>query len=157
MKVEAKKAVSIEYTLKDDKGEVLDSSVGRDPLTYLHGADNIVAGLERALEGKAVNDAVEVVVSPADGYGDRDESLLRNVPIRKLEGDVQVGAWVRLKTPEGVRMGMVTSRKSDYAIIDTNHPLAGKTLHFQVKVTAIRDANEDELAHGHVHDGHHHH
>lgn len=157
MKVTARMAVSIDYTLTDDSGAVLDSSTGREPLTYLHGADNIVTGLERALEGKDVDDAVDVVVPPAEGYGERDEGLIRNVAVRKLEGRVAAGQWVRMRGEHGVSMALVTAVRSDYAVVDTNHPLAGKTLHFQVKITAIRDATEEELAHGHVHDGHGHH
>lgn len=84
VKAEAQKVVSIEYTLTDADGTVLDTSEGRAPLAYLHGAKNIVPGLEKAIDGKAVGESVEVTVTPADGYGDYDKSAIRNVPVRKL-------------------------------------------------------------------------
>jgi len=160
MKAADKKVVSIEYTLKDDSGEVLDSSEGGSPLVYMHGAGNIVVGLERALEGKGVGDSVQVVVAPEDGYGTRDENLVVNMPIRKFPGGkVEVGQVFHAQTDGGHMPVQVISVSGDYAKVDGNHPLADTTLHFDVKIVDIRDATEEELAHGHVHgpDGHHHH
>lgn len=153
------KIVSIEYTLTSDSGEVIDSSVGRDPLAYLHGANNIVPGLEKALEGKSEGEVVEVKVSPDEGYGTRDDRLVQNVPLRKLpNGKAEVGMRLRAETDHGPRILTVTDVKGDYATIDANHPLAGHTLNFKVKVVEVRDASEEELAHGHVHgpNGHEH-
>ena len=158
MQIGAKKAVTFHYSLRDDEGTVLDSSEGSDPLTYLHGEGNIVPGLEKALEGKTVGDEVKASVPPEEGYGVRDEKNIQNVPRRKLpEGKLQPGMRVRLQTNHGQIVALVTAIKGDYVTIDTNHPLAGMTLHFEVKVTDVRDATAEELEHGHVHGpgGHH--
>ena len=159
MQIGAKKAVTIHYTLKDDKGEELDSSDGGDPLVYLHGEGNIVPGLEKALEGKQPGDEVTATVTPAEGYGERDEKNSRNLPIRKMQGKVQPGMQVRLQTDQGPIAALVTAVNGDYATVDLNHPLAGMNLHFTVKVVEVRDATAEELEHGHVHGGggHHHH
>jgi len=158
MQVENRKAVTINYTLKDEAGEVLDSSEGREPLSYLHGVGNIVPGLEKALEGKQVGDALTVTVAPEEGYGPRDDRQIRNIPVRKLpEGKVEVGMRFRIQTDQGYLVATVTALRGDYATVDANHPLAGKTLHFAVTVVGIRDATEEELTHGHIHGpgGHH--
>jgi FKBP-type peptidyl-prolyl cis-trans isomerase SlyD len=147
-----RKVVSIEYTLKNDGGEVLDTSVGRPPLAYLHGAGNIVPGLEKALAGKSAGEEFDVTVPPEEGYGQRSDQLVRNVPLRKLpDGKAHVGMRVRADTEQGPRILTVTAVKGDYATVDANHPLAGQTLHFSVKVVEVRDASEEELSHGHVH------
>jgi FKBP-type peptidyl-prolyl cis-trans isomerase SlyD len=158
MQVGPDKAVSIHYTLRDDAGEVLDSSDGREPLTYLHGSGNIVPGLEKALDGKQVGDEVKVKVAPADGYGERDDANVRNVPRRRLpEGKIEPGMRLRLQTEHGPIVVAVTAVQGDYVTIDGNHPLAGMTLNFEVKVVEVRDATEEERTHGHVHGpgGHH--
>lgn len=159
MQIAEKTVVSFEYTLKDDKGEVLDTSDGREPLTYLHGAGNIIPGLERLLEGKSPGDELEATITPADGYGERDESQVRNIPVRKLHDKNPVaGRRYRAQLEDGPVIVLVTEVKGDYAKVDANHPLAGKTLHFKVKITAVRAATEEENTHGHVHgDGGHHH
>jgi FKBP-type peptidyl-prolyl cis-trans isomerase SlyD len=158
MQIGAKKAVTINYTLRDDAGEVLDSSEGRPPLTYLHGEGNIVPGLEKALDGKQAGDDVKVTVPPADGYGERSDDNIRNVPRRRLpEGKIEPGMRMRMQTDVGQVIAQVTAVKGDYVTLDTNHPLAGMTLHFEVKVVEVRDATAEELEHGHVHGpgGHH--
>ncbi len=158
MTIGPKTVVSIEYVLKDDAGEELDSSSGRDPLTYLHGVGNLVPGLERALEGKGKGDGVDVTLPPADAYGDRDEKLVRNLPLRKIaDKKPQVGQRYRAQLEDGQAIVLVTGLRGDYATIDANHPLAGMTLHFQVKVVEIREATADEITHGHVHGGDDHH
>ena len=157
MPIEARKVVSIDYTLTDDGGKVLDSSRGRAPLSYLHGAGNIVPGLEKALEGKNEGDAIEVSVPPSEGYGVRSEALVQNVAIRKLpDKKAQVGMQLRAQTEHGMRILTVTAVRGDYATVDANHPLADKTLNFKVTVVSVRDATEEELAHGHVHGPHGH-
>ena len=158
MQIGAKKAVTFHYSLRDDAGEVLDSSEGGDPLTYLHGEGNIVPGLEKALEGKTTGDEVKAVVSPEEGYGERDDGNIRNVPRRRLpEGKIEPGMQLRMQTDQGQLMALVTAIKGDYVTIDTNHPLAGMNLHFDVKVVEVREATAEELEHGHVHGpgGHH--
>jgi len=160
MQIAAQKAVTIGYTLKDDAGKVLDSSEGGEPLTYLHGAGDIVPGLEKALDGKQVGDEISVSLSPEEAYGQRDERQVRNVPLRKLpKGKVEVGMQYEVTTEAGPMLALVTAVRGDYATIDANHPLAGMRLHFDVKVVEVRDATAEELEHGHVHGpgDHHHH
>ena len=158
MQIASNKAVTIHYTLKDDEGNVLDSSDGREPLTYLHGGGNIVPGLEAALEGKVEGDAIQATLTPEQAYGQRDEANVRNIPVRKLQdGKPKVGMRYRVQTPDGYEVALVTAVRGDYATVDGNHPLAGKTLHFDVKVVGVREATAEELEHGHVHGpgGHH--
>jgi FKBP-type peptidyl-prolyl cis-trans isomerase SlyD len=150
--IRAQRVVSFEYTLTDDAGRTVDTSRGRAPLSYLHGAGNIVAGLEKALEGQAIGAQLKVTVSPEEGYGVHQPGLIRNVPVRKLPGGkARVGARVQLQTSSGPHVFVVKSVKGDYAQVDGNHPLAGQTLHFDVEVVDIRDPTAEELAHGHVH------
>ena len=152
MQIAAQKVISIEYTLKDDSGSVIDSSNGRKPLTYIHGTGAIVPGLEQALEGKSVGETIDVSLTPEQGYGERDPKLVQNIPIRKLpDRKAEVGMTFQVKTPEGPRLLVINAVKGDYATVDANHPLAGMNLNFQVKVVDVRDASEEELQHGHVH------
>jgi FKBP-type peptidyl-prolyl cis-trans isomerase SlyD len=158
MEIGEKKAVTFHYSLRDDEGNVIDSSDGKKPLTYLHGAGNIVPGLEKALEGKKAGDDVKATVPPAEGYGTRDEANIRNVPRRKLpDGKLVPGMRMQLQTNQGPIVATVLAINGDYVTIDANHPLADKTLHFEVKVVEVRDATPEELKHGHVHGpgGHH--
>jgi FKBP-type peptidyl-prolyl cis-trans isomerase SlyD len=120
---------------------------------------NLVPGLEKALDGKAVGDSVEVSVTPAEGYGDRNDKLVRKIPLRKIQDPKpQAGKRYRAQIDDGVGIVLVTAVSGDYASVDANHPLAGMTLHFAVKVVEIREATAEELSHGHVHGkgGHHH-
>jgi len=158
MQIGAKKAVTFHYSLRDDEGNVLDSSEGRAPMTYLHGEGNIVPGLEKALEGKQSGDDVKATVPPSEGYGVRNEENVFNVPRRKLpEGKIEPGMTLQMRTEQGPVMATVKSLKGDYVTIDANHPLADMTLHFEVKVVDVRDATAEELEHGHIHGpGRHH-
>lgn len=163
MQIAAQTVVTIKYTLKNPEGQVLDTSEGRAPLSYLHGAGNIVPGLEQALDGKNPGDKVDVTLTPEQGYGVRDERLIRNVPLRKLVGKnpkqvVKPGDQFQAQTEVGPRLLTVLSVKGDYANVDANHPLSGQTLHFEVEVVEVRDATDEEKQHGHVHGagGHHH-
>ncbi|MVU76871.1 peptidylprolyl isomerase [Nocardia sp. ET3-3] len=154
MSIAADKVVSIEYTLTDDDGEVLDTSVGDAPLVYLHGAENIVAGLEQALEGKSAGDEIEVVVEPEDGYGEYLAELVSTVDRDAFEGvdELEVGMEFQAEAPDGeTQIVTVAAVDGNEVTIDANHPLAGLRLNFKVKVIDIRDATEDELAHGHPH------
>ena len=162
MKIDDKKAVAIEFTLKDDAGEVIETSVGKKPLWYLHGLGNLVPGLEKELAGKKAGDVVDVELAPKDGYGERDDKEIRNVPLRKFKAPrVQVGGRYQIQVAGGTQVVLVKAVNGDYAQVDGNHPLAGKALHFNVKIVEVRDATADEQEHGHVHDadghGHHHH
>ena len=160
MLIGPKTVVSIDYTLKSDAGDVLDTSEGREPLVYLHGAGNLVPGLEKALEGHVAGDNLEVSLPPAEAYGDRDDKMVRNLPLRKIaDKKPQVGRRYRAQLDDGMAVVLVTGLRGDYATVDANHPLAGMTLHFQVKVVEIREATAEEMTHGHVHGAgdHHHH
>lgn len=160
MTIATDSVVTIHYTLKDEAGNTLDSSVSGDPIAYLHGHGNIVPGLERQLEGKSKGDKLNVQVSAADGYGEYRKELVQRVPRRALKGvpSVTVGMRLHTQTPQGTRTVTVTHVASDMVTVDGNHPLAGKALNFEVEVTDVRQATHEELAHGHVHGagGHHH-
>ena len=161
MQIAQDKVVLIHYTLKNDSGEVIDSSSGGDPLAYIHGQGNIVPGLEKALEGKQVGDTLSVKVGPAEGYGERDDKLVQQVPRRQFgSANVQPGMQFHAQTSGGhTRVVTVTRIVGDMVMVDGNHPLAGENLNFDVEVTEVREPSEEELAHGHVHGpgGHHHH
>ncbi len=146
--------VAIDYTLSNDAGEVIDSSAGAEPLVYLHGAGNIIAGLENALAGKAVGDELEVSIEPEDAYGEYSAELITNLGREMFEGveELEVGMQFHASAPDG-GMQIVTIRDvdGDQVTIDGNHPLAGQQLNFKVKVISVRAASEEEVAHGHVH------
>src|SRR5690606_30008033 len=152
---------SFHYTLTDGTGKVLDSSEGHDPLSYLHGAGNIVPGLEDALEGKKVGDKLNVSVNAADAYGLRDDSLVQELPSNMFSGidNIEVGMEFHAETEQGLQVVTVTNVAGDQVTIDGNHPLAGVDLNFDVEITEVRAATEEELNHGHAHGagGHHHH
>ena len=160
MQITQNAVVSIHYTLTDDSGNKLDSSDGT-PLAYLHGNGNLIPGLERELEGKAAGDKLSVKIAPADAYGEYDKSLVQRVPRRALKGigNLQVGMQLHTQSPHGVRAVTVTQIAGDMVTLDGNHPLAGKSLNFEVEIAEVRAATEEELAHGHVHGpgGHHDH
>ncbi len=160
MEITADRVVLIHYTLKDDQGEVLDSSAGGEPLAYIQGHGNLVPGLEKALEGKADGTTLAVSVAPADGYGTRNEALIQRVPKRALQGagEIKKGLQFQARTEDGMRVFTVTAVIGDMVTLDGNHPLADQTLHFDVEVVQVREATAEELEHGHVHGvgGHHH-
>jgi len=160
MQIAQDAVVSIHYTLTNDKGETLDSSAGADPLVYLHGNGNLIPGLERALVGKQAGDKVIVKIAPADAYGEFDQSLIQQVPLRSFKGvgKVQAGMQFQVQANGGPRMVTVTKVVGDMVTVDGNHALAGQTLNFDVEITDVRAATEEELSHGHVHGpgGHHH-
>jgi len=148
--------VTIHYTLKDDADKVIDSSSGGEPLAYLHGHGNIIPGLERELAGKSVGDRLTVRVAAAEGYGEYDRALVQKVPRRALKGIANLRVGLRLQA--GHQAVTVTHIAGDMVTLDGNHPLAGQNLNFDVEITAVRPATEEELSHGHVHgDGGHHH
>jgi FKBP-type peptidyl-prolyl cis-trans isomerase SlyD len=153
MKITRGKVVSLSYILRDEAGDVLDRSEAGEPLEYLHGYGNIVPGLEKALEGAESGFASDVTVAPADGYGDLNPEAVFEVSRDRFAPGAKLkpGAEVHAKTPEGTVPLRVVSVSDQSAVLDANHPLAGKDLHFEVEVTAVRDATQEELAHGHVH------
>lgn len=160
MQVERDRVVEIHYTLKNDAGEVLEASQGSAPIVYLHGHGNLVPGLEKALAGKHVGDRLSVVVTPEEGYGSRSPALVQVVAKSTLKLDVEPAPGMQLSArgPQGARVLTVTQVGRDTVTLDGNHPMAGKTLHFDVEVASVRKATREELAHGHVHGvgGHHH-
>lgn len=149
--------VSIEYTLTDADGTVLDSSKGQAPLTYIHGNGNIVVGLEEALEAKEKGATLKVSVPPAKGYGERDASLSQIVPREMFDiEELEPGMRFHAQGDHGTHVVTVTAVDNDSVTVDANHPLAGQTLNFEVTVMDVRAATEQELAHGHVHGPHGH-
>lgn len=160
MQIAKHKVVAIDYTLTGPDGAVLDSSDGREPLAYLHGAGNIIAGLETELEGKTKGDSLDVTVAPADGYGERNEALIQQVPRSMFEGvdKIEPGMRFNAMSDAGPRAVVVAAVDDDGITIDGNHPLAGMELRFAGTVMDVREATEEELEHGHVHGagGHHH-
>ncbi len=153
MTIADKKVVSINYVLTDDSGQILDKSENGQ-FTYLHGAENIIQGLENALTGKNAGDSFEVAVAPENGYGHRDDSMAQTVSMEMFESSEQVveGQQFHAQSPEGHNiMITVTAIDGDQVTIDGNHPLAGKNLNFTGKVVDIRDATEQEMEHSHVH------
>jgi len=132
------KVISLEYTLKLEGNQVVDTNVGKDPLTYTQGTNQIVPGVESAVEGMTVGQAKHVVVTPSDGYGDRNPNAFQEIPKEKVPKDILVGTQLRGKDTAGrdVRP-IVTEIKDDTVLLDFNHPLAGKTLFFDLKVVNI--------------------
>ena len=140
---------------KDDEGTLLDKSQPGQPLMYLHGHKNIIPGLESALEGRAVGDTVDVRVAPEDGYGEPNPALEQIVPRDRFQGieSPEVGMEFQANTDQGPVSVRVVRVEEDDITVDGNHPLAGKHLNFNVTVQEVRVATEEELAHGHVHQG----
>ncbi len=155
------KVVHFRYTLTAADGKILDRS-GDEPLPYLHGEENIVPGLEAQLEGKKSGDKLRAVVAPEDAYGERMDSAEQRVPREAFppEAEITVGEQYAATGPDGENVPFwVKAIENGEIVIDLNHPLAGETLTFDVEIISVRDASEEELAHGHVHGegGHHHH
>jgi len=160
MNITKDKVVSIDYTLTNDHGEILDSSSGREPLAYIHGAGNLIPGLEKELEGKIQGDKLVAHVQPEEAYGIRSEELVQDIPLANFQNpeEVKIGAQFQVQNGEHVHIATVTKVGESSATVDMNHPLADETLHFDVEVRDVRDATQEELEHGHVHGagGHHH-
>jgi FKBP-type peptidyl-prolyl cis-trans isomerase SlyD len=160
MQVESRKVVILNYTLTDNDGRVIDQSTDSS-FAYLHGADNIIPGLENALHGKKAGDEMNVSVSPQEGYGERDNSKTQQVPKEMFpEGaEIEPGMQFHAQGPNGETVVVsVTSVENDTVTVDGNHPLAGVHLNFAVEIVEVRDASREEIEHGHVHGpgGHHH-
>ncbi len=156
------KVVELAYSLTDSEGEVLDQSDASDPFLYLHGAEQIVPGLENALAGLKVGDKKKVTVQPEEGYGEFNEDLRLTVKKAQFPSDAELEEGLEFETTlnDGTpAIFTVVEIEGDQVTVDGNHPLAGETLHFDVEVLSVRDATADELTHGHAHgpDGHHHH
>lgn len=153
LKVQDGQVVAMEYILKVD-GNVADTSEGREPLEYVHGTGNIIPGLERELTGMAVGESKEVVVAAADAYGEEDEQAFMDVPRVQFPEDipVEVGIELQVQNQAGQPVYARIVEVGDEKVrLNFNHPLAGKELHFSVKVVSMREATEEEIEHGHVH------
>ena len=160
MQIAKNTVATIDYTLTDPKGQVIDSSQGKEPLAYLHGASNIIPGLESALEGKSKGESVNITVPPDRGYGPRDPNLVQPVPRSNFKGvtDIKAGMQFQAQTPAGPRIVTILKVDPDNITVDANHPLAGMDLKFDVTVVDVREATQEEITHGHAHapGGHHH-
>lgn len=153
MQIADRHVAQFHYTLTNDQGEVIDSSSGHEPLTYLHGKGNIVPGLEKALAGKMTGDKLKVSVPPDEGYGLLQPALIQVVPRTSFQGvaDIKAGMRFTAETEHGPLMVRVTQVTDDNITVDGNHELAGQTLHFEIEVTDVREASVEEVLHGHVH------
>jgi len=153
MIAEKNKAVSFHYTLKNSAGEEMETSREKEPMIYLHGANNIITGLEKAMEGRAVEDTFTATLEPEDAYGIRNEKNVQRVPLKRLKGigKISVGQILNLKTNKGQVQVTVLKVGRFNVDVDGNHPLAGVQLTFDVEIMDIRDAIEEEIKHGHVH------
>jgi len=156
MQITKNKVAAIHYTLTDNKGTVIDSSAGRDPLYYIHGSGNLIIGMEEGLEGKSKGDKFQLKIAPAKGYGEKDPGMIQKVP-RSAFGDQEVKTGMKFSTNQG---GVVTVTEVglESVTVDANHELAGVELNFDVEVMEVRNATAEEISHGHVHGagGHHH-
>ncbi|REG81325.1 FKBP-type peptidyl-prolyl cis-trans isomerase [Marinomonas pollencensis] len=153
MQIAENAVVSMHYTLTDEQGQELDSSVGQEPLVFLSGAQNIIDGLDKALQGKTAGEKLTVSVAPEEGYGEIHQELIQKVPRDNFQGvdDIQVGMQFMAQTPGGQQPVTVIGVEEDGVMLDGNHPLAGKTLNFDVEIVDVREAAAEELEHGHVH------
>jgi len=153
MQITSGKVVRIDYTLTDDNQNTLDSSTGGEPLTYLHGNDQIIFGLEKALNGRKAGDSFSVKIEPTEGYGLRDEARILVVPRDRIQGvgELTVGMQLSSRGDHGPQSVTITKIEGNDVTIDANHPLAGENLHFDITVRDVRAATPEEIAHGHVH------
>lgn len=153
MTIEKNKVVSIHYTLKNDAGETIDSSEGKEPLKYLHGTGQLLPKLEQRLEGAKIEETFDLSIPAADGYGEHQEELVQKVEKENLKDipKLEIGMQLQADTPQGKMVLMITEIGDDHVLLDANHPLAGVNLNFSVKVIECRDATEDEISHGHAH------
>lgn len=156
MQIAKDKVAAIDYTLTGDDGEVIDSSNGRSPLEYIHGQGTIIPGLENALNGKKQGDALKVSIPAGEAYGEHNPKLIQAVPRSNFGGieKIEIGMQFQARTPGGVHVVRVVNVDENNVTVDANHPLAGKTLHFDVKIVSVRDARPEELEHQHAcHEG----
>ncbi len=153
MSIQNNSVVRFHYTLKDEEGHLVDSSEGAEPLPYLHGANNIVPGLEKALEGKNVGDKLDVKVLADEGYGDYNPNLKQAASRELFQGveEIEVGAQFEAQTDQGPISVVVTEVGEDEIVVDGNHPLAGQDLYFSVEIVEVREASDEEVEQGHAH------
>jgi len=152
MQIADNHVVTLHYTVKTAEGDEIDSSIGSEPLSFIQGTKFMIAGLEEALYGKQKGDTFDVTIEPEKAYGERHEKLVQEVPANMFEGmDVEVGMSFRATTDSGEQSVTIVDKTDSHVTVDGNHPLAGHTLNFDVSVEDVRQASEEEIAHGHVH------
>ncbi len=154
MEIAANSVVSFDYTLTNEAGDVLDTSQGQSPMSYLHGHAQIISGLEEAMQGRKTGDAFAVTVAPEQGYGLRQDDLIQSVPRSAFAGvdEIEAGMRFQAQGADGPMIVRIVDLSEDSVTVDGNHELAGATLHFDVAITDVRAATAQELEHGHVHD-----
>ncbi|HOP62984.1 MAG TPA: peptidylprolyl isomerase [Spirochaetota bacterium] len=150
LKVENNKVVTFEYTLKNDNGDILDTSANHSPLVYIHGSGNIIPGLESELEGKQIGDKFQASIDPENAYGIRYDELVQKIERDKLAhlDTIEIGMQLQAYDEQGMQILTVVDVSESEVTLDGNHPLAGETLHFDVEVTGIRDTTEEEAMYG---------
>jgi FKBP-type peptidyl-prolyl cis-trans isomerase SlyD len=164
MQISKDKIVTFNYRLQDEKGVEIESSNDADTMAYLHGHGNIITGLEKGMDGRNAEDIFSITVEAKDAYGERDEDAKQRIPLKHLNGDkrskanLKPGMVVSINTEEGAKQVIVIKAGKFNVDVDVNHPLAGKTLTFDVDIQEVRDATAEEVSHGHAHGvgGHHH-
>jgi len=161
MKVQNNKVVTINYVLKNNKGQTIDSTEGQGPLSFIQGTGGMIEGLEKRLDNKKAGEKFSAEIPPEEAYGLRDESKVQSIPLTSFKDpeNLEPGIHINLETEQGPQMATVIKLDDSNATIDLNHPLANETLFFDVDVKEVRNPTEEELSHGHVHgpEGHHHH
>jgi len=150
LKIEENRVVTFEYTLKNDNGDILDTSANHAPLVYIHGSGNIIPGLESELEGKQIGDKFQATIAPEDAYGIRYDELVQKIERDKLAhlDTIEVGMQLQAYDEEGMQILTIVEVSDKDVTLDGNHPLAGERLHFDVEVTGIREATEEEAMFG---------
>lgn len=153
MQISKNAVVSFHYSLKNAQGEELENNRGENPTLYLHGANNIIPGLEKAMEGRSAGDSFEIDLTPTEAYGERREDMAQRVPAKYLkhEGKLRPGQTVRINTDKGMRSATVIKVGKFSVDVDMNHPLAGQQLHFSIEIADVRQATAEEVQHGHAH------
>lgn len=153
MTISENKVVTIDYTLKDKDNNVLDTSEGKTPLSYIHGKGQLIKGVENNLEGKKAGDSLQMEVQPADGYGEYNPQLIAKIPRENIDikEELQIGMPLQVQGDQGTQVVYVAKIEDKEVVLDGNHPLAGAVLYFDVSVKDVREATAEELDHGHVH------
>ena len=153
MQISEHKVITLNYEVVDDQGQLIDRSEEGGPLAYIHGTGQLIPGLVTALADRDQGDKISVDVPPEQGYGERDEEGVQTVSRDQFDDDdeIEVGMQFEAQDDEGHQIVTVVAVDGESITLDTNHPLAGKNLHFDVEVLEVRDASAEELEHGHVH------
>lgn len=152
MKIADNSVVTINYTLKDSEGNILDTTEGKGPLSYIHGVGYLIPGVEKKLDGKKTGENISFIVEPEEGYGVRDDTLIQNIPIDQFEdpNELDVGMEFEAQTEYGLIIVTIIGLEDDQVIVDGNHPLSGKTLNFDIEIISVREASVEELDEGEI-------